>query len=148
MAKAIFQGNEWSLDVSDGFSSPGREPDAGSGFSSEDMRQQMPTKLRWRDVPLDDTGTSDRIDPLVLTIVLDDLLSAERVVKVDSGIFMGYPSMFLSVPNEHGFCFTQAFQSRSPAPVVVARGGVPGHWDATWQPTWSLSAQVGAPARP
>jgi thiamine pyrophosphate-dependent acetolactate synthase large subunit-like protein len=24
---------------------------------------------------------------------------------------MGYPSMFLSVPDEHGFCFTQAFQS-------------------------------------
>src|SRR5260370_6861556 len=24
---------------------------------------------------------------------------------------MGYPSMFLSVPDEHGFCFTQAYQS-------------------------------------
>ena len=24
---------------------------------------------------------------------------------------MGYPSMFLDVPDEHGFCFTQAFQS-------------------------------------
>jgi len=24
---------------------------------------------------------------------------------------MGYPSMFLSVPDHHGFCFTQAFQS-------------------------------------
>jgi thiamine pyrophosphate-dependent acetolactate synthase large subunit-like protein len=24
---------------------------------------------------------------------------------------MGYPSMFLSVPDEQGFCFTQAFQS-------------------------------------
>ena len=24
---------------------------------------------------------------------------------------MGYPSMFLSVPDERGFCFTQAFQS-------------------------------------
>jgi thiamine pyrophosphate-dependent acetolactate synthase large subunit-like protein len=30
---------------------------------------------------------------------------------VDSGNFMGYPSMFLGVPDEHGFCFTQAFQS-------------------------------------
>jgi thiamine pyrophosphate-dependent acetolactate synthase large subunit-like protein len=30
---------------------------------------------------------------------------------VDSGNFMGYPSMFLDVPDEHGFCFTQAFQS-------------------------------------
>ena len=24
---------------------------------------------------------------------------------------MGYPSMFLAVPDEFGFCFTQAFQS-------------------------------------
>jgi thiamine pyrophosphate-dependent acetolactate synthase large subunit-like protein len=33
------------------------------------------------------------------------------VVAVDSGNFMGYPSMFLDVPDEFGFCFTQAFQS-------------------------------------
>jgi thiamine pyrophosphate-dependent acetolactate synthase large subunit-like protein len=32
-------------------------------------------------------------------------------VAVDSGNFMGYPSMFLSVPDSGGFCFTQAFQS-------------------------------------
>ena len=30
---------------------------------------------------------------------------------VDSGNFMGYPSMFLDVPDVAGFCFTQAFQS-------------------------------------
>ena len=44
-------------------------------------------------------------------IALDDLLPAERVVAIDSGNFMGYPSMYLSVPDEFGFCFTQAFQS-------------------------------------
>ncbi len=33
------------------------------------------------------------------------------MVAVDSGNFMGYPSMFLSVPDEQGFCFTQAYQS-------------------------------------
>jgi len=32
-------------------------------------------------------------------------------VAIDSGNFMGYPSMFLSVPDERGFCFTQAYQS-------------------------------------
>ena len=51
------------------------------------------------------------MDPRTLTIGLDDLLPAERVVCIDSGNFMGYPSMFLSVPDELGFCFTQAFQS-------------------------------------
>ena len=54
---------------------------------------------------------SERIDPRTLTIALDDMLPAERVIGVDSGNFMGYPSMFLSVPDEYGFCFTQAFQS-------------------------------------
>ena len=34
-----------------------------------------------------------------------------RTVVIDSGNFMGYPSMFLSVPDAAGFCFTQAFQS-------------------------------------
>jgi thiamine pyrophosphate-dependent acetolactate synthase large subunit-like protein len=38
-------------------------------------------------------------------------LPAERIVSVDSGNFMGYPSAYLSVPDEYGFCFTQAFQS-------------------------------------
>jgi thiamine pyrophosphate-dependent acetolactate synthase large subunit-like protein len=42
---------------------------------------------------------------------LDDLLPRERVIGVDSGNFMGYPSAYLSVPDERGFCFTQAFQS-------------------------------------
>ena len=86
-------------------------PGAGAGYRSEEVLEQLSTELRWRDVPFEDTGTGDRIDPRVLTIALDDLLPAERVVAVDSGNFMGYPSMFLSVPDEHGFCFTQAFQS-------------------------------------
>ena len=62
-------------------------------------------------MPYSDDGTSDRIDPWTLTSALDDLLPAARVVSVDSGNFMGYPSMYLSVPDEWGFCFTQAFQS-------------------------------------
>ncbi|TCC49965.1 thiamine pyrophosphate-binding protein [Kribbella capetownensis] len=67
--------------------------------------------VRWRDVGYHDTSTAERIDPRTLSIALDDLLPAERVVAVDSGNFMGYPSAFLSVPDENGLCFTQAFQS-------------------------------------
>ena len=58
----------------------------------------------------DETGDG-RIDPRTLSIALDDMLPAERTVGVDSGNFMGYPSMYLSVPDEAGFCFTQAYQS-------------------------------------
>lgn len=52
-----------------------------------------------------------RIDPRTLSIRLDELLPEQRVVAVDSGNFMGYPSAYLRVPDQDGFCFTQAFQS-------------------------------------
>jgi acetolactate synthase-1/2/3 large subunit len=90
------------------------------GYRSDELRSRIAREIRWRDVPYADEGTphpgsqgSDggRIDPRTLTIALDDLLPAERVVAIDSGNFMGYPSMFLSVPDEGGFCFTQAYQS-------------------------------------
>src|SRR5262245_57900887 len=84
---------------------------AAPGYRSDEIRSRLAHGLRWRDVPYDDTSAADRIDPRTLTIDLDDLLPAERIVSIDSGNFMGYPSMFLSVPDEHGFCFTQAFQS-------------------------------------
>jgi thiamine pyrophosphate-dependent acetolactate synthase large subunit-like protein len=81
------------------------------GYRSEALSRRIAAQVRWRDVPYEDWGSADVIDPRTLTIALDDLLPAERVVAVDSGNFMGYPSMFLSVPDEFGFCFTQAFQS-------------------------------------
>ncbi|WP_134773052.1 thiamine pyrophosphate-binding protein [Ornithinimicrobium flavum] len=82
-----------------------------TAYRASEVRERLATQLRWRDVPFDDRTGDGRIDPRTLTIALDDVLPAERVVAVDSGNFMGYPSMFLSVPDEEGFCFTQAFQS-------------------------------------
>ncbi|HEX2362168.1 MAG TPA: thiamine pyrophosphate-binding protein [Jiangellaceae bacterium] len=82
-----------------------------SGYRDEDMQARISSEVRWRDIPFDDWGGAGSIDPRTLTIALDDLLPADRVVAIDSGNFMGYPSMFLSVPDENGFCFTQAFQS-------------------------------------
>jgi acetolactate synthase-1/2/3 large subunit len=82
-----------------------------NGFRSEDVRDRIAREARWRDVAYDDWSDDRTIDPRTLTIALDDLLPADRVVAVDSGNFMGYPSMFLSVPDERGFCFTQSFQS-------------------------------------
>jgi acetolactate synthase I/II/III large subunit len=82
-----------------------------TGYRSAALRERLAAEVRWRDVPFDDTSNGDRIDPRSLTIALDDMLPAERIVAVDSGNFMGYPSMFLSVPDQDGFCFTQAYQS-------------------------------------
>jgi len=81
------------------------------GYRTAEVRQQIAATGRWSDVPYADSSTGGRIDPRTLSLRLDKLLPAERVVGVDSGNFMGYPSMFLSVPDEEGFCLTQAFQS-------------------------------------
>jgi thiamine pyrophosphate-dependent acetolactate synthase large subunit-like protein len=102
------------------------------GYRSTGLRARIGREGRWRDVPYTDEGIPGaggdgpvadrdnpgageddgaRIDPRTLTIALDDLLPAERMVSVDSGNFMGYPSMFLSVPDANAFCFTQAYQS-------------------------------------
>jgi len=83
----------------------------GPGYRSPELRDRIAREVRWRDVPFEDDSDGQRIDPRALSIALDDLLPAERTVAVDSGNFMGYPSMYLSVPDEEGFCFTQAFQS-------------------------------------
>jgi acetolactate synthase I/II/III large subunit len=88
----------------------GRSPGA-TGYRSAEVQAQIAGQGRWRDVTYKDESDGERIDPRTLSIALDDLLPAERTVAVDSGNFMGYPSMFLSVPDEAGFCFTQAFQS-------------------------------------
>jgi acetolactate synthase I/II/III large subunit len=92
-----------------------KEDDGGSGgaagYRSAALRERIALEVRWRDVPFTDESDGQRIDPRALSIALDDLLPAERTVAVDSGNFMGYPSMYLSVPDEAGFCFTQAFQS-------------------------------------
>ena len=84
---------------------------AGDGWRTPELQARIASEGRWRDVPYVDESESGRIDPRTLTIALDDLLPDERTVVIDSGNFMGYPSMFLGVPDAQGFCFTQAFQS-------------------------------------
>jgi thiamine pyrophosphate-dependent acetolactate synthase large subunit-like protein len=83
----------------------------GAGYRSDALRERIAARSRWRDEPYVDLSGADRIDARTLNARLDDLLPAERIVAVDSGNFMGYPSAYLQVPDEFGFCFTQAFQS-------------------------------------
>lgn len=81
------------------------------GYRSDAVRQHIAAEGRWRDVPYQERAEAGRIDPRTLSIALDRLLPAARTVAVDSGNFMGYPAMFLEVPDAEGFVFTQAFQS-------------------------------------
>jgi thiamine pyrophosphate-dependent acetolactate synthase large subunit-like protein len=82
----------------------------GSGYRSPALRDRISAEGRWAGLPLA-VGEGDRIDPRVLSARLDAMLPAERTLAVDSGNFMGYPSGYLAVPDQAGFCFTQAFQS-------------------------------------
>ena len=63
---------------------------------------------RWRDEPFE--ASRDWVDPRALSIELDEILPRERTVTIDSGAFMGWPAMYLDVPDERGFVFPQAFQ--------------------------------------
>lgn len=65
----------------------------------------------WHTTEYADAATDTHIDPRTLSLVLDEILPNERTVAVDSGHFMGYPAMYLRVPDERAFVFTQAFQA-------------------------------------
>lgn len=81
------------------------------GYRAPHLADRIKREGCWTDVPFADQSGSGRIDPRAMTAELNRLLPPARVVSVDSGNFLGYPSMYLDVPDEYGFCFTQAFQS-------------------------------------
>jgi thiamine pyrophosphate-dependent acetolactate synthase large subunit-like protein len=82
-----------------------------AGYRTAAIAARLNERRWWNETPTGDLGTADRIDPREFSKALDRVLPAMRVVSVDSGNFMGYPSVYLRVPDEFGFCFTQAFQS-------------------------------------
>lgn len=81
-----------------------------AGWRTPELAERIASRP-WREEPYQDASTATRIDPRTLSIGLENVLPAERTVAVDSGHFMGFPAMYLSVPDEVGFVFTQAFQS-------------------------------------
>lgn len=88
-----------------------RRPEAAGGYRSDAVGECIRSGSRWQDVPFEDTGTTERIDPRALSIALDAILPMERVVVPDGGNFNGYPAMFFDVPDQWGFCLPLAFQS-------------------------------------
>jgi thiamine pyrophosphate-dependent acetolactate synthase large subunit-like protein len=84
---------------------------AGTGTWRSDSLAARIRDGRWARQPFEDLSDGSRIDPRTLSIELDRLLPVERVLAVDSGHFMGWPAMYMQVPDERGFVFTQAYQS-------------------------------------
>jgi thiamine pyrophosphate-dependent acetolactate synthase large subunit-like protein len=80
------------------------------GFRSDGLHARVAVGA-WRHVPYDDGSTEETLDPRTLSIALDDLLPAARTLTIDSGHFMGWPAMYVTVPDAAGFVFNQAYQS-------------------------------------
>jgi len=99
---------ETAAAVSDALAARGVPP---RGIRTPELAERIRTAGRWNDTPTPDLSSVDRIDPRVFSAALDAVLPTERIVSIDSGNFMGYPSQYLRVPDERGFCFTQSFQS-------------------------------------
>src|SRR5699024_7525327 len=86
--------------------------DAGTRYRTAQVRAQIRDHSRWDQTPTENLSTSGVvIDPRELTKQVNEILPTDRIVAIDSGNFMGYPSQYLDVPDEFGFCFTQAFQA-------------------------------------
>lgn len=78
---------------------------------TEQMRELIAAKSRKNSEDFEDLSGDGHIDPRLLSIELDKALPEQRSVAIDSGNFMGYPGAYFQVPDEAGFCMTQAFQS-------------------------------------
>jgi thiamine pyrophosphate-dependent acetolactate synthase large subunit-like protein len=83
---------------------------AREGFRTDALAQEIAAR-RWSDEPYDDASTDEWIDPRTLSIELDKRLPVDKSVAVDSGHFLGYPSMFLGVPDANAWIFPNGFQA-------------------------------------
>lgn len=75
-----------------------------SGYRTPEVRTRIAAGAHWADVPYDDLGTHDTIDPRTLSRRLDELLPAERVMCTDIGNHSSYPMLFTRVPDAQGLC--------------------------------------------
>jgi thiamine pyrophosphate-dependent acetolactate synthase large subunit-like protein len=80
------------------------------GWRSRDLAERL-ARGAWSQQPYEEAAAPDHIDPRTLSIALDELLPAARTLVTDSGHFMGWAPMYMAIPPDRGFIFTQSFQS-------------------------------------
>lgn len=86
----------------------------GSDKSKGWRNDELANRIRhgsWREQRFEDVSGGGHIDPRTLSIALHGLLPPERTLAVDSGHFMGWPPMYMDVPDGRAFVFTQSFMS-------------------------------------
>lgn len=81
-----------------------------NGRRTEELAERI-RQGSWREQPFEDLTGDGHIDPRALSIALHGLLPRERTLAVDSGHFMGWPPMYMDVPDGRAFVFTQAYMS-------------------------------------
>jgi acetolactate synthase-1/2/3 large subunit len=81
-----------------------------TGWRSSEIAERIRDGV-WRNQPFDDLSGDGHIDPRTLSIALHGLLPRQRTLAVDSGHFMGWPPMYMDVPDGGAFVFTQSFMS-------------------------------------
>jgi thiamine pyrophosphate-dependent acetolactate synthase large subunit-like protein len=81
-----------------------------TGWRTEEMASEIAAHP-WAADAYEDAGTDEWIDPRTLSIALETRLPADKAVAVDSGHFLGYPAMFLGVPDARAWVFPNGFQS-------------------------------------
>jgi thiamine pyrophosphate-dependent acetolactate synthase large subunit-like protein len=81
-----------------------------TGWRTPSTRREIEER-RWRFEPYPGNGSNATIDPRKLSIAVDKRLPVERTVVVDSGHFLGYPAMYIGVPDARSWIFPNAFQA-------------------------------------
>ncbi len=80
------------------------------GFRTRELASAIAAR-RWHNEPYEDASTDEWIDPRTLSIAINEALPENRAVAVDSGHFLGYPSMYIDVPDARAWVFPNGFQA-------------------------------------
>lgn len=81
---------------------------SAQGFRTPALREEIERRRFWNREEFA-SGTGDRVDPRALSDAIDRLLPANRALSVDGGHFLGYPPMYIRVPDARAFVFPNAF---------------------------------------
>ena len=106
-ARVVRVDNEAGDVRADARATAGRLDARGSGF--DHVLPELAVYRRHDEI--DDRSTDEHIDPRTLMAALDELLPEERCISIDSGHFMGWPAMYLTIRRPDQFVLAQAFQS-------------------------------------